>query len=303
MTRSTRPSRRGVALLLVLAALVVTVTALAAFARLAGASAVATNVNQQAQLADDLARAAEATIVDWLETESAEVVLPPDALTPMVPVLEDEWEMMPRDSVTQASGPWPARIRITAWDQEGMAPLTMLMGASPIRLGVPEDVRRAVDELELQGAPGLDAFEAPFPSRPAPEASNSSGNERPALGALVATHNPLPDDLGSGRRTRRNAPARLNVSTAPIELIAAAMRAEQRGGLEQVTQARARGERPNISDNRAAGSEADLLLVNSSSTWSFRVDAEIGTVERSWWTVWTRTGTEWEVVQRLAVDE
>jgi hypothetical protein len=270
----------------VLAALVVTMTALAAFARLAATSAVAAGIDERSEIADDLVLAAETAITDWLTSESGAVVLTPDALSPMVAVLDDEWTVGD-DTVV--------RVRITAWDQEGMAPLSMLAGASPVRLGVPEEARSAADGVDMTGMPGLDAFEGAFPS---------TDDEQPALGALIATHNPLPDELASGRRTRRSTPARLNVSTAPVDLIAAAMRAEQRGGLEQVLQARARGEQPNMSDApRAGGSEADLLLVNSSQTWSFRVDATVGNVERSWWTVWTRSGSEWKVVQRLVVDE
>ncbi len=289
MRRFTIASRPGVALLLVLAALVVTVTALATFARLAATSAVASSTDQRAQLADDLARAAEAAIVDWLASESGAVVLPPDAPTPMVAVLDDEWET----SDTRV------RVRITGWDQEGMAPLAAMKGASPIRLGLPEYMRQAIDDINPEGVPGLDALEAPFPR---PE------DEQPALGATIATHNPLPDELTISRRTRRAtpSPARLNVSTAPVELIEAAVRAEHRGGLEHVIQSRARGEQPNMSDAPRMGSEAELLLVNSSQTWSFRVDVTIGNVDRSWWTVWTRSGTGrdgWKVVQRLVVDE
>lgn len=286
MKTPSRTSRRGVALLLVLAALVVTMAALAAFARLAITSAVAAGIDERAQAADDLGLAAETVMTDWLTSESGAVVLAPDALAPMVAVLDDEW--------TVGNGT-VVRVRITAWDQEGMAPRSLLAGASPIRLGVPEEVRRTVDGVGVTGVPGLDAFEGAFAS---------PDDEHPALGALIATHNPIPDELTSGRRTRRSTPARLNVSTAPVDLIAAAMRAEQRGGLEQVVQARARGEQPNLSDApRTGGSEADLLLANSSQTWSFRVDVTAGNVERSWWTVWTQSGSEWKVVQRLVIDE
>jgi hypothetical protein len=120
-----------------------------------------------------------------------------------------------------------------------------------------------------------------------------------AVGGLVATHN------GSGRSSGAGS---INVNTAPVELIEAAMRSSGMGGIEQIIAARAQGKLavaphreslPNKQSNR-------IQFAAASAIWSFRIDIHVGPLRRSWWATYSRTGRQasgWECIQRLAITE
>ena len=100
---------------------------------------------------------------------------------------------------------------------------------------------------------------------------------------------------------------RVNVNTAPIELLEAACRATGRGGVETILAARAAdtpaGVDPGPARERRGAAGRTLGLVGSSSAWAFRVAARVGPVARSWWSVYIRSESSWECVQRLAITD
>lgn len=168
---------------------------------------------------DELLRAAHLAILQWLLREAPTAVLPPRAAEPRIEVMADAW-------TTQAGA--AQSIAITAWDQLGMVPRTHLRGTSPLAAVLPDAVLPSTAPLRADHA-GLDAIDPGirrFPVR---------GDDEPAIGALIATHNPLPI-----RREPMEAGS-INVNTAPIELIELALRLHQRDGLEQIAEARAAG--------------------------------------------------------------
>lgn len=292
-----RPVRRGAALLVVLAILVVVVTACAALARFAATSALAHRTHARAMRASDLLHAAEAPITRWLERDSHKAVLPPDARVPAIAVLSDAW----------IAGEQEQSLTITAFDQMGMVPLAHARGGSPLRHALPAEA--AVAALLESASPGLDQAERESPVFPvaidavpmsfggAPSIQCESAPSSPsvALGALLATHNP--PDLG-----RRRAGS-INVNTAPLPLLEAAMRRAGQGGLDRIVAARERGQPAPVPAAAGRSRQTDLELVGVSTVWSFRIDARVGPLRRSWWSVYVRTPAGWNCVQRLEIAE
>ena len=313
MTNHNPPIRRGAALLIVLAALILTVTASVSLARLASTTKMQRTLDRAAILADDLLRATEAPILTWLENESAQVVLPPEVEAPRIGVLHDTW----------SDGTLAYELDITAWDQCGMVPIQLARSGSPLRLALPADVRRALDRVKIKPnePPGLDLFLANldatdnemsvFPRadsteplvfvdalNPAsrkdidPQQRSLEAKSIPlAVGAFVATHS------GGGGE------GRINVNTAPRDVVKHALRAAGRGGLELVLAARAEGRSVPLGDLRVSSSSNRTApqIVGSSVAWSFRIDVQVGPLRRSWWAVYVKSRSTWECVQRLAI--
>ncbi len=307
-----RPSRRGAALLIVLATLILAAGASVTIAVAASTQRLTRELARRTLIADDLLRAAESPILAWVEAESQEVVLPPDSAVPQVEILHDVF----------TAGETRYELHITAWDQCGMVPVGAARSGSPLRLALPPDVRQCLDRLTIpEGvAPGLDLFLAvmepggvvsvfpmpvdtellrfaasgdEIPPDPAPASAHGSPEaawQQLAIGSLAATHNP----------------GLINVNTAPAELLEAALRSAGRGGLEQILAARAEGRLAPT----AGGPQAGVALrgspqpVATSTSWAMRIDVAVGALHRSWWAVYTKSAsTQWECVQRLAIPE
>lgn len=280
MRRRTR--RPGVALLLVLAALVLATTACAGLARAAAAARLRAELSHEERIAAALLRAAEAPILDWLHRHAGRVVLPADAATPRFPVMDD--------TLTIAGD--ACRVTITAFDQCGMVSGTARFG--PADATLPAVASNAIARVGKVFArrPGLDVLALGSDSDVYPACRAAS---EPCIGELVATHNPA----------RPGAATALNVNTAPMPLVAAVCAA--RGvGIEAIEEARSAGR---ISSPGAAGmpagevSASAPLPVAMSTAWAFRIDCRAGRVVRSWWCVYVDSGSNWERVQRLAIDE
>lgn len=304
--------RRGAALLLTLAAVTIIVTACAALARLSVASSLNKSLSYKQSICRDLLTVADAPIEAWLERDSHAVVLAPDVTEPRVEVLHD---LIHLDGVT-------LELHIAAWDQCGMAPLSLTKRGSLLRGALPEQIIRAIDSTRgaaggsVDPSPGLDLFDRsnPYPQSPTTEprvfgptgnwASLGSGKYRsaPALGALVATHNPPGQERGS--KTQTSTPGAINLNTAPMPLIEAAMRMAGRRGIERIRDARERGEpAPALGEPVAEPLPNAPRLVAASDAWSFRIDVAAGSAKRSWWAVYTREQGGWRCVQRLTITQ
>ncbi len=313
MTNHNRPIRRGAALLIVLAALILTVTASVSLAGLASTLKMQHKLDRAAILADDILRATEAPILTWLEHESAQVVLPPEVEVPRIGVLHDTW----------SDGKVAYEVDITAWDQCGMVPIQLARSGSPLRLALSADVRRALDQVKIKPnePTGLDLFLAAvdatddelkvFPrggsteplvfvdalnpaSREYVDPQHPSSKAQPtplAVGAFVATHS---GGEGGGR---------ININTAPPDVVKHALRAAGRGGFELVLASRADGRSIPLGDLSASSSSSRAApqIVGSSLAWSIRLDVQVGPLRRSWWAVYIKSRSTWECVQRLAI--
>jgi len=278
MIRGPLPSRRAVALLLVLAVIVAIVPVIALAASRANTAVQLDDSRLDAMLADDLMQSASMPIVDWLRRDAPQITLAPSATQPVVPILDDAFDL---DGI-------PVEIAASAWDLQGMLPADAVRAGTPLRLLLPDDVRQRVDALD-EHPDGLDDFQPlqggrlVFPSPVEPQ---------PSLGALVSTAN------------RPSAPpsVRLNVNTTPAPLLAAALRLAGRGGYEQIMERRAEGRRGGPPTAEAEDrSSRRIELTASSSSWGIRIDVRVGSVRRSWWSVWTRVSGDWMLQRRTPI--
>jgi hypothetical protein len=119
-----------------------------------------------------------------------------------------------------------------------------------------------------------------------------------SVGALIATHNPAPHTL--------------NVNTAPLALLEAAMRLEGYGGVDIIRDQRVRGRQAQIGARRArtdTGAQPAIQFISVSDRWAFRLDLRINRVRQSWWVIYGRNdrpgprGPRWMCLQRLRVQE
>lgn len=272
-------SRRAVALLLVLALIAGAMPIIALAASRASAAVQLDRSQFDGSLADDLMQAALMPIHDWLRRDAPLVALPPDAEQPMVRISDDRFELDGR----------AVEITVTAWDLHGMLPADAVRGGTPLRLLLPEDARRRLDELEFD-PDGLDVFEPRASGRPI---FPSLSGEPLALGTLVRT----------SERPSAQPTIRLNVNTTPAPLLARALRQAGRGGYEQIMERRALGQRsgpPPTPDVDRTGSPR-IVLAASSSSWGVRIDIRVGSVRRTWWTVWTRVSGDWMLQRRTPI--
>jgi len=290
--------------LLIVMATLVLISAAAAICISASATIqAARRIQTCAMESDDLSRACDRPIQNWLETKSAKVVLPSTAARPCVEVLHDEWSAHGQQY----------EVAITAFDQCGMAPIGIARSGSPLRSSLPSEVLRRLDAVSITAdfVAGLDLFvdlldehreSSPFPCSTVADKSAMAS----CLGAMIATHN--------------RDPVRINVNTAPIELVQAALAMSGRGGIQQIIAARDQGKQAFAAGGSmdAQSSKFALQLVSASTIWSFRVDIRVGPVLRSWWEIYEPRRREilqpsnskakssqrkWECTQRLVVTQ
>jgi hypothetical protein len=322
--------RRGAALLIVLAALMITLTATTILVSAAADAHLRRRLADAERLAGDLLDAADGPLQHWLAQESSKVALLPDAAEPAVSVLHDRWMIGSERFGNQTE----VELTITAFDQCGMVPMQLARSGSPLRLSLLVDVLARLDAAELPAvsdpvALGLDLFPpawtneqgavvAVFPAAllvpprlfgdaPSRDDDLTASNPQPphlAIGASVATHN--------------HDPVRINVNTAPMPLVEAAMRLAGRGGIEQVIAARTKRESAAITGTQAVqrsttgNRESGVEIVTRSDCWAFRIDVHVGNLlRRSWWAIYapgpddpsTSRRETWRCVQRLPITE
>jgi len=286
--------RRGVALLLVLAMIILIVPVAVGFTQRAVIASLEQRLSAQEEIAGSIrAQLESGPLQTWLAAESGKVVLDPEAKTPRVEVLNEKWRL---DDCAY-------EVRLTAWDQCGMAPWNALTAGSPLRAAVPGGILERFDTAESgsrRSEPaGLDQFASvPFTvDHSALRSAFPSPDEEDvhSVGAWIATH-----PVGDG--------GSINVHTAPLPLIEAVAAATGRGAIEAIIPARREGRRVPLpgavegSDRGAASGHAPRL-VGASSSWAVRVDVRVGTARRSWWSVYRQTSGQWECVQRLVIPD
>jgi len=280
-------ARRGIALLIVLATLVVSVAAAAITARAISLHKATSEQLNVAIALGSLLPACDEVAIDWLDTRSKLASLPATAPKPVFTVLDDEWTW---DSLGYS-------IKMNAYDQLGMVPWSMLDDAR-FRAFVPSEERDSIGQaLDAEAIPGLDAWWMVADGWCVFPAELDTESETSALGSLVATHNPMPLD--------RRAPAAINLNTAPWPIVEAALRISGRSGIERIRSARSKGELAPVPalDGGSASDPDGIVLVSTSPTWSIRTDIRAGRVHRAWWSVYTHTERSWRLVQRLAIPE
>tara|TARA_E500000318_G_scaffold8683_5_gene8113 strand:- start:5028 stop:5795 length:768 start_codon:yes stop_codon:yes gene_type:complete len=168
--------RSGFAMLLTLGALVIVVMATSIISRERATDSFEARIHADFLDAMITAESAHDPILAWLETESKDVTVHPNSISPMIRVLNDTFQIDKKR----------VRITINAWDQFAMIPNG-------------EQIR------EYEAISGLDQINSPvsvFPSSLHPE----------NLGANIATHNPI---LGQQTRGNGMPSVNLNTTPAP----------------------------------------------------------------------------------------
>lgn len=297
--------RRGMALLLVLAALVVGLSAATIAAQAATTATVSQRVDRRQALVDDAALALGPALEAWLAQRSATVVLDPAAALPFVEVL--------RESCTLALDGEPCTIDIAvlAFDQRGMVPWEDAVRGDGLAAALPQVVsRRFAEHGRASAAPGLDlvaarswsdAFDIPvWPTATRGSGEGATTSPGPSVAAFVATH---------GRGV-----AVINVNTAPEGVVRAAEAMLGRSVWEVVREQRAIGKPAPVGafsfegDGRPAeGADASAArlprFVASSDLWSFAVEVRCEGARSAWWITYDRSGAGWRVLQRVRVVE
>lgn len=322
-TRSPRPHRsrrRGIALLLVLVAVVLGLTAATIAAQVAVTATVTRRLDRNLLEADDVAASLAPRIERWLVAESQRAVVPPDGEMPAIGVADETVDLGDGKGM---------RVRVTAFDQHGMVPWGEALAGGPmsglLSPGAIEAVRLAPrTAADAPVPPGLDLLDGSGPRAVWPahaplqagsvtrrfggvagmsqssdtDASDDGSLARHAIGTLVATHVP-------GQRTA------INVNTAPRELVAMAEALTGRSVWSVVEEARRQGKPAsvgafsNVGSPDLASSDAEAAslptFIASSDVWSFRVDVTIDRAQSSWWLTYARSDRGWNLRQRLRI--
>jgi hypothetical protein len=284
-------TRRGLALLLVLATLVIVVPALALLSARAAALSRTYHQNQLSGCADASLPSIQARIEVWLVQDSTTVVLPLESMQPALVVDQISW--MYRGQ--------PAAVQITAFDLMGMLSVRTTRN-TPLGQHVyrqyAADLRRV--PLDQANSLGLDGWARMF-SMHSETSWYPSMAKPPTPGALIAF------DLPSNYNTQT-----LNMNTTPWTLIQAVAQYALLGSLEPLALARKRGEhttspsRETYSSVRTTppgpANEHAPRLVSSSTAWAFRVDFTSGSAARSWWLVYTQHNDGWRCIRRVTIE-
>lgn len=280
-------ARTGAALLIVLGAVILITTVLSTLVATAGRRHATRTESLNAAIAEDLLRQADRLAEAWLAETTSSIVLPPESQSPRISVATHE---------LQLAGT-PVTLALTAFDQNGMVPLAD--APSSLVSTLPPDVRALRDHLgrgASQAPYGLDqvaSLRDQHSERPVfPTGASEDAPRTPlAFGELTGTH-------AHGSRVA------INPNTAPIPLVAAALREAGLGGIEHVIEARSRARPVPLGDLVSLGDtagERSLEFVSSSQSWAVRVDITVSGHQKSWWTVWQGRGSRWSIVQRLRV--
>lgn len=266
-------TRRGVAMILVLAACVVILTASAVVAQARANAALGAGTTDGLAMALELAEASEDATIAWLRHASREVVLEPSPEIIGVPIMNDRLEIGRREIT----------VRVTAWDQCAMLPNTDLSD-------LPAMARLAGDQRPAWAG---DRFPGADHTKTIPSARHDAASVR------FATHNPEPN----GQRQRGGASAAVNINTAPEPLLRAACADLGVASADSILVARRSGERATITTAGRAD-PSGLRLVAASTVWSVRTDIGVsgpGGASVAVWTVYTLVGGTWSRVQRFVI--
>lgn len=319
MTRDARRTHPAFAMLLVLAGLVIAVTAAATIARLSATQSTLTASQERGRLAEDLTAEADRLIIDWLGEMSSEVVLADTARQPAVLVAHDE--IRAESTIV--------KLRVTAFDQRGMLPWWLDTAADPLARSVDTEDASAIAHMTTeadgrrvgvllrtqesnasQGDTAPAIFPLADPTTPAVHGHttrqpsvNASVRSMPtrasadtALLGAIAIHPSVVQNSVRGREVV------LNVSTTPMNVLESALADIDLNAIPQIRAARGAGEQPTLNARFDRGQHAPLRLVNTSDAWAFRVDITIDRERRSLWLVYTTSQVGWRVSQRWVID-
>lgn len=266
-------NRRGVAMVMVLGATVVLLTAAAGIARSRADRAIRERSGSALTMGLAVADASEAPILAWLKQESRDAVVHPAERAPWLPVMDSELRV----------GDVPVRVTITAWDQHGMVPAEPEVAGAILSQG---STHAGWLDTDFGGLDQAARDARVFPSRAHPD----------RLGGVLATHS----SAAGSRRGNVAGMYSLNLNTAPAWLLASAIPDPELVG--RILAARESGEPADVA-RLGSGVSGNARLIGSSPAWAFRTDVEVPFARVSTWTVFVRDGGAWRREQRLVITD
>lgn len=269
-------THRGAALLLTLVSVLALTTLAVRHVSAARRHAQMRSVARAEHEAAEIFRTSGVIAQIWLERESSRVVLPGDVKEPRVEVASVDWEERGRGYT----------LTVTAWDQQGMLPAS---GAIPefLKRSLPTEFTDAhIARRDLADRGVTHPFR--YPDR---------DSDTTEVFGYLATHASSEYDP----RTRSDQLS-LNIHTTPAPLLRRVVTLLQRTDWDRVMRARRDGE---IVRDLAPGhgSASGIRLVSRSAIWAVRTDVRVGSIRRSWWTVYGGFGGEWRVLEQHAINE
>lgn len=272
--------KRGIALLLVLASLVMVTGVLGLLTLSAAQAHRASQLVIDERRADDLLRSCEAVVNDWLTKDAPRAAVDPESGEPKVEIASIEW--------TESDGT-ECVVRAAAWDLLGMLP-PETNSSSPLWLAIDPMLR----DFEHGGAGSL--CEIPTPLVPVYPLTDEY---KLALGSQLSIY-PRSD---SRRTSTTLSTPTININTAPRPLLETALRLAQRGDIASILAARADGRPAPAPPRIADDGETFVQLTGRSTLWAVRTDASANGLRRSWWTVYESRRGGWEIIERHAIGE
>ena len=297
---STRPA---VALLLVLAALVISTTAALALTRHTATMRLNRASSDAREVARSVSRGTPHIVRSWLVNSAPTAVVSPNSKAPAVAVCDDR---------IPTSRGW-ARVEITAFDQLGMIPWPIASQIDTESLAeaylrtrgtVPsglddvvhaEDMSVYPDQLGARKRTWFGEYPQGDSAEPA---AHHRGSER-SVGQRFATHALDEVDLRSAQTPRWS----LNVNTAPLTLIEAVLADSNIEATARIRDARREGELAPPPAGSLEFRGTNVRLVARSGRWAFRTDVTVDGVRDSRWTVYIRRGPVWVLEQNLVIAE
>jgi hypothetical protein len=288
MSRPDQHTRRGIALLLALATLVLVLAGMAAsLAALHGARQSAWSSSVDAHLLAGL-RQGELLATAWLTANGDAVVLPPEGGG--IPLVDDRF-LLPEGS---------GRLTVVAYDGCAGLPVGLAQRGDALRLSLsgplldldipasePAVASRLLDSLALPDGlsrypqPGLGAGR---PWRDGPAQATPGATRQPAGGTSLAEAISFHSDGG------------INLNTAPAPLLRAAYARLGLPGVEALLERR-RMLQPTTPPSAALRVDG-LRLLAASECWQMLIRVEWQGVARTWWVVFAGKSRIFSMVQR-----
>ena len=275
--------KRGIALLLVLASLVMVTGVLGLLTLSAAQTHRASQLVINERRADDLLRSCEPVVTEWLAKHAPRAAVDPESSEPKVEIASIEWT---------ASDGTECFVRAAAWDLLGMLP-PETNSSTPLWLAVDPLLR----DFERGDAGSMcEISSAPVSVYPLTD------EYKLALGSQLSIY-PRSDSRRTLNTPTTPTTPTININTAPRPLLETALRLAQRGDIASILTARADGRPAPAPPRIADDGESFVELTGRSTLWAVRTDAAANGLRRSWWTVYESRRGGWEIIERHAIGE
>jgi hypothetical protein len=291
-------SRRGFALLLVLAATMVVMAGITlAISGLFDARQRLGGTTDEDHLIDGLA-AGERLALAWLQAHARQVVLPPEGGT--IPLVHETWRTSQgRGHLTVVLHDGCAMIPARCAGLDGTLRAALPPGWSGVFM--PElpahQPTEPPDWLETVALPrGLRRF--PITATTAPGVDWSTKGII-ADGYLPST--PITSETGLAMLVSPHSQGAINVNTAPEDLLRIAFQQSGASGLATMIQTRRRGAAVTSVPELTVG-KSGFRFVTASVVWYAEIRTNWNDREQSWWVVLAGNSTDWRIVQRHDAD-